>query len=49
MTIPLVDLKAQYRAIQSDIDGAIQQVLESGHFVLGPNVQELEKEVAAYL
>ncbi len=49
MTIPLVDLKAQYRAIQSEIDGAIQQVLESGHFVLGPNVQELEQEVAAYL
>ena len=49
MKIPLLDLKAQYRAIQSEIDGAVQQVLESGHFVLGPNVQELEQEVAAYL
>jgi len=49
MKIPLLDLKAQYRAIQSEIDGAIQQVLESGHFVLGPNVQALEEEVAAYL
>ena len=49
MKIPLLDLKAQYLAIRSEIDGAIQQVLESGHFVLGPNVQELEQEVAAYL
>lgn len=47
--IPLVDLTAQYRAIQSEIDGAVHQVLESGRFILGPNVAAFEQEVAAYL
>jgi dTDP-4-amino-4,6-dideoxygalactose transaminase len=49
MTIPLADLVAQYRTIQSDIDGAIRSVLEGGHFILGPNTKALEREVAAYL
>jgi dTDP-4-amino-4,6-dideoxygalactose transaminase len=47
--IPLVDLKAQYNSIKSEIDEAVQQVLEGGHFILGPNVASLEQEVAAYL
>jgi dTDP-4-amino-4,6-dideoxygalactose transaminase len=47
--IPLVDLVAQYRSIQPEIDAAIQRVLESGHFILGAEVQSLEQEVAAYL
>jgi dTDP-4-amino-4,6-dideoxygalactose transaminase len=47
--IPLLDLTAQYHSIQSEIDEAIQHVLESGHFILGPNVSALEQEVAAYL
>jgi dTDP-4-amino-4,6-dideoxygalactose transaminase len=47
--IPLVDLTAQYHSIQSEIDSAVQQVLESGHFILGPNVEAFEQEVAAYL
>src|SRR5512132_4076913 len=47
--IPLVDLTAQYHSIQAEIDNAIHQVLESGHFILGPNVTALEQEVAAYL
>ena len=49
MTIPLADLVAQYRTIQTDIDAAIRSVLESGHFILGPNTKALEREVAAYL
>jgi dTDP-4-amino-4,6-dideoxygalactose transaminase len=49
MTIPLADLVAQYRTIQSDVDQAIRSVLESGHFILGPNTKALEREVAAYL
>lgn len=49
MRIPLIDLVAQYRAIQPEIDMAIRQVLESGQFILGPNVAALEQEVAAYL
>ena len=49
MTIPLADLVAQYRTIQSDVDAAIKSVLESGHFILGANTKALEREVAAYL
>jgi len=49
MRIPLIDLVAQYRAIQREIDEAIRQVLESGQFILGANVAALEQEVAAYL
>lgn len=49
MRIPLIDLVAQYRTIQGEIDKAVQQVLESGQFILGPNVAALEQEVATYL
>jgi dTDP-4-amino-4,6-dideoxygalactose transaminase len=49
MTIPLADLVAQYRTIQADVDAAIRSVLESGHFILGPNTKALEHEVAAYV
>jgi dTDP-4-amino-4,6-dideoxygalactose transaminase len=46
--IPIVDLKAQYRAIKEEVDAAIQSVLESTQFILGPPVKELEERVAAY-
>ena len=46
--IPMVDLKRQYQNLKADIDAAIQNVLEDGQFILGPNVAELEKEIAAY-
>ena len=46
--IPMVDLKRQYQHLKADIDAAIKDVLENGHFILGPNVAELEKEIAAY-
>lgn len=49
MTIPLVDLVAQYHAIQAEIDAAIRDVLERGVFILGPSVAALEAEIAAYL
>jgi len=45
----LIDLVAQYRVIQPEIDEAIRQVLGSGQFVLGSNVAALEQEVATYL
>jgi dTDP-4-amino-4,6-dideoxygalactose transaminase len=47
--IPLVDLVAQYHAIQPEIDAAVHRVLESGHFILGAEVSALEEEVCAYL
>lgn len=48
-TIPLIDLTAQYRAIQEEINEAIQSVLESGRYILGPNVAHFEQDVAEYL
>lgn len=47
-TIPLVDLQAQYRAIKPEIDAAIQRVLDRGQFILGPEVEALEQEIASY-
>jgi dTDP-4-amino-4,6-dideoxygalactose transaminase len=46
--IPLVDLKAQYRLIKPEVRGAIDDVLESGHFVLGPEVAQFEREFASF-
>jgi dTDP-4-amino-4,6-dideoxygalactose transaminase len=46
--VPYVDLKAQYRSIKSEIDGAIARVLESCQFVLGPEIAAFENEFAAY-
>ncbi|MTI83706.1 MAG: DegT/DnrJ/EryC1/StrS family aminotransferase [Firmicutes bacterium] len=48
MTIPLLDLKAQYDSIKVEIDAAVLGVLESGHYVMGPNVKALEQEIAEY-
>jgi dTDP-4-amino-4,6-dideoxygalactose transaminase len=48
VTVPLVDLQAQYRAIKPGIDRAIQRVLDRGQFILGPEVEALEHELARY-
>ena len=48
MKIPLLDLKAQYLAIKPELDRAIAEVMESQHFILGPQVQECEKAIAEY-
>lgn len=47
--IPLVDLTAQYHSIKDEIDSAVLATLESGHFILGPQVTKFEESVAAYL
>jgi dTDP-4-amino-4,6-dideoxygalactose transaminase len=47
--IPLVDVKAQYEPLLPRIRGAIEGVLASGEFVLGPNVEAFEREAAQYL
>ncbi|MBN1453388.1 MAG: DegT/DnrJ/EryC1/StrS family aminotransferase [Anaerolineales bacterium] len=49
MSIPLLDLVAQYHSIKDEMDEAVLGVLESGRFILGPNVTALEQEVATYL
>jgi dTDP-4-amino-4,6-dideoxygalactose transaminase len=47
--IPFVDLKAHVRGIRGELDAAIARVLESGWFILGPEGETFEKELAAYL
>jgi dTDP-4-amino-4,6-dideoxygalactose transaminase len=46
--VPLLDLKAQYAGIRDEIREAIDRVADSQHFILGPEVEALEREVAAY-
>lgn len=48
MQVPLLDLNAQYRAIRTDIDAAIAEVMESQHFILGPKVEQCEQAIAKY-
>jgi UDP-2-acetamido-2-deoxy-ribo-hexuluronate aminotransferase len=48
MTMPFIDLKAQYRALQPQIQARINAVLEHGQYIMGPEVKELEDRLAAY-
>lgn len=47
--VPLLDLKAQYGRIQSEVRLALDEVLDSQAFILGPSVQQFEEQVASYL
>ncbi|TML61497.1 MAG: hypothetical protein E6G18_03120, partial [Actinobacteria bacterium] len=47
--IPLVDVKAQYDPLLPRLREAIEGVLTSGEFILGPNVAAFEREAAKYL
>jgi dTDP-4-amino-4,6-dideoxygalactose transaminase len=49
MKVPLLDLKAQYLGIKDEVRQAIDEVLESQQFILGPGVQRFEDQVASYL
>ena len=46
--VPLLDLKAQYVRIKAEVDAAIAEVVESQHFIQGPQVAGLEEEIAEY-
>jgi dTDP-4-amino-4,6-dideoxygalactose transaminase len=48
VNIPLLDLKAQYATIRTELIDAITEVLDSQIFILGPKVQQCEKAIAAY-
>lgn len=48
MTVPLLDLKAQYAQIKKDIVPVVEEVMDSQLFILGPRVEELERNIAAY-
>lgn len=47
-SVPLLDLKAQFETIESEVRLAIDKVLNSQQFILGPEVLGLEKEIARY-
>jgi UDP-2-acetamido-2-deoxy-ribo-hexuluronate aminotransferase len=48
MTIPFIDLKAQFRELEDEIRSGIDRVLEHGRFIMGPEVQELEAALAGF-
>jgi dTDP-4-amino-4,6-dideoxygalactose transaminase len=47
--VPFVDLRAQHHGIRQELDQAVQDVIESTAFVLGPAVQDFESDFAQYL
>jgi dTDP-4-amino-4,6-dideoxygalactose transaminase len=48
MRVPLLDLKAQYATIRSEIEAAVGAVFESQYFIMGPKVKEFEQAAAKY-
>ena len=48
MKVPLLDLKAQYLAIKTELDAALTEVMESQQFILGPKVEACESAIARY-
>lgn len=46
--VPLLDLNVQFAAIEEELRAAMERVLVSQHFILGPEVEALEQEVASY-
>ncbi|MFQ6023074.1 MAG: DegT/DnrJ/EryC1/StrS family aminotransferase [Acidiferrobacterales bacterium] len=48
MEVPLLDLKAQYRQIETEISEALRELCASQQFILGPHVSKLEAHIAEY-
>jgi dTDP-4-amino-4,6-dideoxygalactose transaminase len=48
-TVPLIDLKAQYASIRDEVLTAVTRVCDSQRFIMGPEVEALERELAAML
>jgi dTDP-4-amino-4,6-dideoxygalactose transaminase len=48
ISVPALDLKAQYQTIRDEIERVVLNVLESQYFILGPEVKALEEEIASY-
>lgn len=48
MKVPILDLSVQHQKIAREIEAAVERVLRSQQFILGPEVRELERELATY-
>jgi dTDP-4-amino-4,6-dideoxygalactose transaminase len=48
MKVPALDLKRQYATVKAEADGAIRRVVECQGFIMGPEVEGIEKEIAAF-
>ena len=46
LSLPFIDLQSQFIALESRIRSKIDQVLEHGQYIMGPEVRELEQELA---
>jgi len=49
ISIPMADPAAEYRLLKGEIDAAVSRVLASGRYILGPEGEALERELAAYV
>lgn len=49
MKVPFVDLQAQYQAHKTEIDTAIQNILDTSQYMMGPGVLNFEKDFGEYL
>lgn len=49
MAIQFVNLQSQYQSIKDEIDSTIQRVISEGVYIMGPEVQSFEEEMASYL
>lgn len=48
MKVPLLDLKAQYQTIKTEVRKRIDEICDSQYFILGPQVEQMEEKIAAY-
>src|SRR5262245_53852430 len=49
MAVPLLDLKVQHLVLESELTAAFKRVLHSGRYILGEEVERLERQLSAYL
>jgi dTDP-4-amino-4,6-dideoxygalactose transaminase len=49
MRIPMVDLAVQWQDLREEVEAGLREVMERGQFILGPNVEAFEQEVAVVL
>src|SRR5437763_4367311 len=49
MTVPLLDLQAQYRPLRDEILAAMTRVADSQRFIMGPEIDAFEREIARHI